>query len=101
LGAISSTFKSLTVSVDADSLNLQFGSRLVKKSFPLQTIKSVTKIRTTPMQGWGIHFIGKGWLYNVYGLDAVEVEFKDGKRAFIGTDEPDELVAVINQHCQN
>src|SRR5580692_1146478 len=70
-GAIGATFKSLTINLDAESLNLQFGKGPVKKSFSLSVIKSAKPIRTTPMQGWGIHWTGSGWLYNVYGLDAV------------------------------
>jgi hypothetical protein len=34
-------------------------------------------------------------LFNVSGLDAVEVELVDGKRIRIGTDEPQALVAAI------
>ena len=38
-----------------------------------------------------------GWMYNVSGLDAVEIELKGGGRFRIGTDEPDELVRAIRQ----
>jgi len=36
-----------------------------------------------------------GWLYNVSGLDAVEVTTKSGKKYRIGTDVPAELEQAI------
>jgi hypothetical protein len=93
------TFRSLTVNIESDAVRFQFGTGMIKKSIPLSKIKSATVIRTTPLQGWGIHWIGKGWLYNIYGLDAVDMEMADGGHVFLGTDQPQELAAVINQHC--
>jgi hypothetical protein len=92
------TFRALTVNVDTTSVNFHFGDGLISKSIPLADIKAAKAIRTTPVQGWGIHWIGKGWLYNIYGLDAVDIELKGGKHVFLGTDQPQELTAVINQH---
>ncbi len=37
-----------------------------------------------------------GWMFNVSGLDAVDIELKDGGRFRIGTDEPEELVRAIS-----
>jgi len=93
------TFKSLTINVEGELVRFEFGTGLIKKELALSKIKSATRFRTTPLMGWGIHFIGKGWLYNVYGLDAVDVEMTDGSHVFLGTDQPDELSEVINQHC--
>ncbi len=93
------TFRSMTISVEEHSLNFHFGNgSLIKKSIPLTEIESAETLRTTPWQGWGIHYIGKGWLYNVYGLDAVDVLLKDGKHVFLGSDEPEALAAAINKH---
>jgi hypothetical protein len=96
LGAAAYSFRSLTIEVDDRELRLQFGDGPIKKSFPLADLTSVKSIRTTPLQGWGIHWIGTGWLYNIYGLDAVELCFANGKRALIGTDEPDKLAAAVD-----
>ncbi len=96
LGATAYTFRSLTVSVDDSNVFIQFGDGPIKKSFALSDISTVKTVRTTPMQGWGIHWLGNGWIYNIYGLDAVEVCFRDGKRALIGTDEPDKLASAID-----
>jgi hypothetical protein len=46
--------------------------------------------------GWGIRRIGRGqWLFNVSGLDAVELSMKNGKTYRIGTDEPQRLCEVV------
>jgi hypothetical protein len=38
---------------------------------------------------------GQGWLWNVSGIDAVELTMKNGDRFRIGTDEPEKLVTAI------
>lgn len=96
LGAAAAVFRSLTVEVTESNINLRFGDGVVNKTFCREQVESARPMRTTPLNGWGIHRIGDGWLYNVYGLDAVEVRFKDGKRIVIGSDEPDELASAIS-----
>jgi len=41
--------------------------------------------------------ISGGWMYNVWGLDAVELNLTSGKVFRIGTDEPAELLAAVEQ----
>ena len=38
-----------------------------------------------------------GWLYNVSGRRAVELELPGGRTFTIGTDEPDTLLAAIER----
>ena len=45
--------------------------------------------------GWGIRFTAFGWLFNVSGLDAVELALDSGKRVRIGTDEPRRLAEAV------
>lgn len=96
MGAMAATFRSLTVEVDDQAVSLRFGDGLVTRRFDLKTITAAQKVRTTVIQGWGIHYVGNGWLYNIYGLDAVELRFNSGKRALIGSDDADNLVAAVN-----
>jgi hypothetical protein len=37
-------------------------------------------------------------MFNVWGLDAVEIEQRNGKRFRIGTGEPADLVAALTMH---
>ena len=49
------------------------------------------------MYGFGIRYVFDGWMWNVSGLDAVQLTLPDGKHFRIGTDEPKALEAAINQ----
>jgi hypothetical protein len=97
MGAVGYQFRSLTVEVDDNELRLQFGDGPIRKTFPLSEVTGVQTTRTSPLAGWGMRWIGSGWLYNIYGLDAVELTMAGGKRVLVGTDEPEELAAAINE----
>ena len=40
--------------------------------------------------------IPDGWMYNVWGLDAIDVVDETGKVFRIGTDDPENLLAVLS-----
>ena len=85
----------LTVEVDDVSVRLKFGIGLVRKNFRLDEIASCRPVRNQWWWGWGIRLIPGGWLYNVSGLDAVELGLRNGKTFRIGTDEPKVLSDFI------
>ncbi|MBZ0187866.1 MAG: hypothetical protein K8F91_16590 [Candidatus Obscuribacterales bacterium] len=95
LGATAAIFRTLTVEVDDENISWYFGNGFPKSSLPLSDITSVHVIRTTPSMGWGIHHVGNGWLYNIYGLDAVELCLDEGKRTLIGTDDAEKLQTAL------
>ena len=37
-------------------------------------------------------------MYDIWGLDAVELDLQSGKKFRIGTDEPDALIAALTSH---
>lgn len=88
-------FHSLTVRVGASRIELRFGIGLIRKSFDLALVQEARAVRNHWYNGWGIRAIRGGWLYNVSGLDAVEVTFSNGKLCRIGTDEPRRLLRAI------
>lgn len=90
-------FSGLTVRVDHTSVAIRFGPGLIRKSFSLSDIASCGPVRNRWWYGWGIRKIPGGWLYNVSGLDAVELQMKDGRVYRIGTDEPRALADAIVQ----
>jgi hypothetical protein len=90
-------FASLTVRVDRDTLRFHFGPGFWTKEIPIDDIRSVQAVRNSAWWGFGIRFTPKGWLYNVSGLDAVEIARDDGSTIRVGTDEPDALVQAIEQ----
>lgn len=91
LGGLTYTFSSMTVTITDEHVEVRFGEWLPVKYIALSEIAAYQPARMTPFSGWGIHFIGAGWLYNVYGLDAIEITLTNGEKVFIGTDEPEAL----------
>jgi hypothetical protein len=90
-------FYSLTVEIDEERLRFRFGVGPLGKTIPLSEIEKAEPVTNRWSHGWGIHRTPQGWLYNVSGLDAVEVTLKSGERLRIGTDRPTELVEAINR----
>jgi hypothetical protein len=88
-------FHSLTVRVNANDLSISFGAGLIRRSFLIQEIRRVSIVRTRWYYGWGIRKIWGGWLYNVSGYDAVQIETQNGRIYQIGTDEPQRLQAAV------
>jgi len=86
---------SLTVEVDQERLKFWFGPGWFGRSIPLREIRSWTAVRNPWWYGWGIHLTPRGWLYNVGGREAVELELSDGGRLRVGTDEPERLCEVL------
>ena len=94
--AAAAAFGSLTVTVDDVHLSLRFGLTPFRKRVRLADIASVQAVRNKWYYGWGIRYIGTGWLYNVSGLDAVEIVKNDARIVRIGTDEPEALVRALS-----
>jgi hypothetical protein len=88
-------FCALTVTVTDDALEVSFGIGLIRRRFPLRTIRSFRRVQTPWYAGWGIHFLPSGWVYNIAGSDAVELKRVHATRVRVGTDEPDKLVEVL------
>jgi hypothetical protein len=97
LGLLLLLFYALTVEIDTEQLRFWFGPGIIRKSIALQRIVSCKPVRNFWLCGWGIRWWGHGWLYNVSGFRAVELELDNGKRLRIGTEEPEELDRAIKQ----
>ena len=95
LVVVACLFFSLTVSVSGEAISIRFGVGLIRKSFRIRDVRDVRAVRNRWYYGWGIRYTPHGWLYNVSGLDAVELELKNGRTYRVGTDEPGELLAAI------
>jgi hypothetical protein len=92
------TFSTLTVSICDDTLRIRFGpAGLIRKSWPVADIASVTMVTNPWYYGWGIRWTPHGPLYNVSGYGAVEVRLLSGKMFRIGTDEPESLCRAIEK----
>lgn len=90
-------FFQFVVTVEDGFLKISFGIGLVKKRWRLDEIVRVTAVRNKWWYGLGIHLTPVGWLYNLEGLGAVEIEKVDGSVFRVGTDEPNTLIREIEQ----
>ena len=100
LAAVGAAFRSLTITVDDEDVRVQFGGGMITRTVPLKSVSSVNVIRTTPIQGFGIHWLGDGWHYNIYGLNAVELRHHDGKRTVVGSDDAENLSQAISSQLE-
>ncbi len=96
-------YSSLTVTLTDDTLEMRFGPGLIRRRYRLADVESSRVVRNRFYYGWGTRLTPHGWLYNVSGLDAVEVQFKTGRKVRIGTDEPQALDTAIREavHASN
>ena len=93
-------FHSLTVTVNENAVHLRMGIGLIRTSFPLSEITNAYPVKNKWYHGWGIRLMDNGFMYNVSGLDAVELVLSSGAIHRIGTDEPDSLALAINNARQ-
>jgi hypothetical protein len=68
---------------------------MIRRTIALADIQSVRTVRNPWYYGWGLRLIPGGWMWNVSGLDAVELKLRSGKLFRIGTDEPELLRSAI------
>jgi|SRR6185436_4377582 len=88
-------FSTLTVTVDGRSVSVRFGPGLIRRRIQLDQVRAARPVKNLWWYGWGMHWSPHGWLWNVSGLGAVELDLGHGRCFRIGTDEPDELAASI------
>lgn len=90
------SFGSLTVRDEGDALLLRFGPwPFWRKRLPYADIEDPRPARSMLIDGWGIHwFPGRGWTWNVWTLDCVEIRLR-GKPFRIGTDDKEALAAFL------
>jgi len=91
-------FYKLTITIDDTYIRFSLGTGLIAKKYLISDIKSCKPVSNNLIYGIGIRMIPGGWLYNVSGLKAIEIKFKNSKSVIrIGTDNPDEIAGVISE----
>ena len=101
LAAFLFLFHSLTVEVTQSLLVVRFGPGLIRRSFPVESVREARTVKNHWYYGWGIRLTPHGWLFNVSGFDAVEIRLENGRHYRIGTDRPEELLAAIQMACRS
>ena len=90
-----SLFWGLTVEVNKDVVGLYFGLGIIRRNIRREDIAMVALVRNRWWWGFGIRWTPHGWMWNIAGLDAVELTYHNGKMFRIGTDEPEALLEVL------
>jgi len=91
-------FYGLTTRVTDEAVTVSFGIGIIRKRIRFDRIKSVEAVKTPWYYGWGIRIIPNGILYNVSGLDGVELKFIDRRTVIrIGTKDSENLKREIQK----
>lgn len=95
-------FYQLKIRVDQYGIHVIYGIGLIHIKINPQKIYNVSVIKTPWYYGLGIRFTGKGMLYNIQGLNAIEISYLDGKQktALVGSNEPELLKAFIEKEYE-
>jgi len=88
-------FCCLTIEIDRRQLRCFFGPGLIRRTIAVHEIVSAQPVRNRWYYGWGIRMTPTGWMFNVSGLEAVELALASGSRFRIGTDRPDEVIRAL------
>ena len=89
-------FLRLTVTVSAADVLLAYTFGWPRRRIDRDRVISAVPERIPLWYGWGIRRTPKGWMWNVWGRDAVRVTLTE-KEFLIGTDDPDGLVAALTR----
>ena len=89
-------FYSLTTEVSGDAFSFRLGVGVIRRTIPIAEIAECRVVTNPWYFGWGIHLTPRGWLYNVSGREAVEIDLRNGKRLLVGSDEPEALCNAIS-----
>ena len=93
-------FRELTVYDEGESLVIRFGPiPIFGRRLSYQDCDRVKRNRSTFWNGWGIHWNGfrRGWTWNLWGFDCVDVFSESRLRIRIGTDDPEGLETFLRE----
>ena len=89
-------FFQMRTSVDNEKIRISYGIGLIKKTIDIHNIERIEIVRNKWYYGLGIRIIKNGWLYNIHGLNAIELKLKNSKSIIrIGTADNEKLKKEI------
>lgn len=87
----------IVIEIDENQISFKFGIGLLKRTYQINELTSCSSVRCSLLNGFGIRKIANGWLYNISGLNAIELRFNDKKSIIrIGTNNSDEIVNLVS-----
>lgn len=91
------TFGTLTIDVNPRRVRGWFGPGWIWREIPVDQISRVSVVENRWYWGWGIRRTPHGWMFNIDGLEAVELELSNGKKFRFGSEEPQTLAIAIKK----
>ena len=79
---ITALFYKLQITVTSSCIQLRFGVGLIQKKIELDAVASVIEVKNKWWHGWGIRRLPNTWMWNIDGLTAVEISYKDSPNKF-------------------
>ena len=86
----------LKVEVDDSHIHLAYGIGLIHRSITRADVTGAEAVHNSFWYGWGIRWTPHGWMWNLSGLDAVEITYTSGKKFRIGTDDSEQLIQALS-----
>lgn len=87
----------MRVTVTDEDVTVAFGRGWPHKRIDREDILSHRPVRNSWILGWGIRWFPGGTMWNVWGLDAIELELATGRRFRIGTDDVEGLTMALQR----
>lgn len=92
------TFYRIKITVSEKYVSFKMGIGIMRKKYAIADLKSCIPVSNSMVSGIGIRMLSNGWLYNVSGFRAVELQFKTKDSVIrIGTDKELEVSAAIQE----
>jgi len=92
-------FRWLETSDQGDHLLIRFGPLpSFRKRVRYEGVRGIERDRSLLIEGWGIHLGPKGWIWNLWGREVVDLEREEG-RLRIGTNDPEGLIDHLRERC--
>ena len=89
-------FFQMKTSVNSQKIQISYGIGLIKKTIRINEIENIIIVRNKWYYGIGIRMLKNGWLYNIQGLNAIELKMKNSKSIIrIGTADGKKLKKEI------
>ncbi len=90
------TFYKITIMVSQTQVSFKMGIGLFGKTYQMSDIRQCRSVSNSFIAGVGIKMLPNGWLYNVSGIKAIELQFKSKYSIVrIGTNKPEEISEYI------
>jgi hypothetical protein len=94
--AASAVFSRLTIRVANGTIHWHFGLGALGHDLPVADVARSAVVTNPIWSGYGVRLMRNGWLYNVAGPRAVDLELRNGRHVRLGSDEPEALAQAID-----